>query len=548
MAKAQTLGPLPDVLPPGGMTQDALREELIGEFEFDPTEVGSMKWIDLINEVGHQRHTRQAYGIKSSRDSTPVQQEEDMFEDDEITQAVEQLDTDKIFIGLPGVKDYIFDGHMGASPSGAERWITCTASVGATRAFLETLTENQQRVLAKAGSAAQQGTTAHAAAEAEANLLLGRITEEEVEATLMELTIEPPTEGEAYDEEMAEFITEYTDLIRQYHQAGREVLIEQRVTAWVPLMTLDDEGEQDFYGIAGSGDCIALPSEDEPVLDVVDLKYGDNIWVEPEENPQVRIYALGALSELTDDDGNLPRIDQINYVIAQPRLGGIKTWSESVDDLLDWRDEVLTKALTEALGGVKAGAAFRPSKQACHWCPARGTCSALAEFTMEQAADLFEMIGDAEFEDGPGAFPETTSLSNERLGEIHAQVKGLVDLLADLKEETQRRLHRGERVPGFKLVSYTPARQWQEEAADHLDEETSIWKPASLMTPTQAIKALASEMEGDTIKEREAAAAEYLADWIDVPDKRPIVAPEGDRRKDWTGKPPEQMFEIEGGE
>jgi hypothetical protein len=425
---------------------------------------------------------------------------------------------------------------MGASPSGAERWISCTASVSATRGFLETLSPNQQAQFAKAGSAAQQGTTAHAAAEAVANLMLGRVSEEEVEQTLLELSIMPDTEGEAYDEEMAEFITEYTDLIKQYDAAGREVLIEHKIMAVIPLLTLDDEGEQDVYGIVGSLDAAALPSEDEPELDVVDLKYGDNIWVEPEENPQVRIYALGILGDLADPEtGELPRIDRINYVIAQPRLGGIKTWSESVDDLLDWRDEVLSQALTEALAGTKGGAAFRPSKQACHWCPARGTCSALAESVMDGAAELFDVITDAEFEGGPGAFPETETLSDDRLGELLEQVLSLTKIKDDLKEEAQRRLHRGRQIKGFKLVSYTPARKWVEGAEQELEDCDDLWV-RKLLTPTQALKVLGDEPD------------ESITEMIEVPDKRPIVAPEGDRRKDWTGKPPEQMFEDEGDE
>lgn len=464
-----------------------------------------------------------------------------------------------LFLGMPDTKDYVFDGHTGTGPSQAERWMHCTASLAAARAFLETLTPNQQIEFAKSGTAARQGTTAHTVGEAEALFMLGRITEDELNHILMEMTVLPESDGEAYDEEMAESITEYVDLLKQFHDAGREVLIEHKVGAVIPLMTVDADGDPEVYTITGSGDAAALPSEDEMVLDVVDLKYGDNIWVDPDENPQCRIYALGFLAELVDDGGNLPEgLDTINYHIVQPRLGGIKTWSESVEDLLAWRDEVLSPALTEALGGSKAGAAFRPSEQACQWCPARGTCAALAESRVEAAADLFDVIVDAEFTDGPGAFPETGALSDERLGELLAQVLGLDKIKADLKAEAQRRLHRGRKIAGFKLVSYTPAREWVEEASDAFDPDAgtwygdmtyeqakALWKEPDLVTPTQAIKVLAPTMPGDTIKAREAAAAEFLAKLIHAPDKRPIVAPADDRRKEWGGKPPEEMFDIE---
>jgi hypothetical protein len=503
---AQKLAPMPENPPPGGMKQDELRAELIEQFDFDPDDVAKMKWIDLINEVGHQRHTREVY-----------------------EQVAEEIVEDApLFLGMPDTKDYVFDGHLGAGPSGAERWMTCTASLAASRAFLETLTPNQQAEFAKSNIAARQGTTAHAAAEVEARFILGEVDEDEVDAILTELTIMPDTEGEAYDEEMAEYITEYLDLVKQYHDSGREVLIEHRVAAVVPLMTVDADGDPEVYEITGSGDCIALPSDEEPELDVVDLKYGENIDVDVDENPQIRIYALGALSELADPEtGQLPDIDQINYVIAQPRLGGMKTWSESVTDLLTWRDEVLSPALTEALHGKASGAAFRPSELACKWCPARGTCAALAESRMEAAAEMFDEIVAAEFE---GDEFDSGALDDERLGQIYNQILGLTKIAKDLKDEVNRRLHRGRQVPGFHLVSYTPPRQWKNEAEEELAELDQLWV-RKLVTPTQALKI----MEGD----------EDLTMLIDVPDKRPVAAPVTDRRRPWEGKPPEEMFDIE---
>lgn len=454
--------------------------------------------------------------------------------------------TTPLFIGNPTNKDYIFDGHAGAGPSASERWLTCTASLAASRAFLETLSPNQQVQFAKANLAARQGTTAHAVAEAECRFLLGLIDEAELEALILEQTIMPETEGEAYDEEMAEYVTEYTDLIKQYHDSGRPVLLEHRVSAVVPLMTVDANGDRELYEVNGSGDSIVLPSEEENVLTVVDLKYGEGVDVEVEDNSQEKIYALGALSELADPEtGELPDLDHIEYVIVQPRLGGIKVWTESVEDLLAWRDEVLSPALTEALGGTKAGAAFRPSETACQWCPARGTCAALAESRVEAAVELFDTVVEAEFEGGPGAFPETGELTDERLAALYTQITGLTQIASDLKDELQRRLHRGKQVPGYTLVNYQPSRYWAEGAAEELMEDESMWTEPKLMSPTQAVKTKALSMPGKTQKERAEAAEVELAALIVKPDPRPVVAKEGDRRKPWGGPPPEQMFDIE---
>lgn len=445
-----------------------------------------------------------------------------------------------IFLGIPGVKDYVFDGHAGAGPSGAERWMNCTMSLTASRRFLETLTPNQQREFARAGISARQGTTAHAVGEVEANFILGRVTAEEVQHTLVELAAMPEEEAEAYSPEMAEYVTEYTDIVKSYadERGSEHVLIESRVEAVIPLTGVH-EGE--FYAIAGSADLGVLPVVGKRVrkalrsLVVGDLKYGNGIDVDVDGNPQIRLYALGMLAELIDEDGNLPAgLEEIEYIIAQPRLGGVKTWSESVDDLLAWRDEELAPALTLALFGEDEGATYNPSELACQWCPARGGCAALAEQRIEQGAALFEAVQDAEFTDGPGALPDVGALSNERLGELLQQALGITKITGELKAEAQRRLHRAESVKGFQLVSYTPRRQWKDRAQEGLGELVGVWTEPVLMTPTQALAAVKGTEE-EKVVER----------WVHAPDKRPVIAPEGDRRKPWTGAAPEAMFKNE---
>jgi hypothetical protein len=580
--KKKSAGMYPNAHPtaPGGMSEKALVKELVEKHDYEQESVEALSWPEKIDLVIEERKAvetalkRHAAAVKESKKFAGVVIVPDTDEgmgllaedpdadilaelDELLEEPVEQVSADQVdvpadaplFIGMPHTKDYIFDGHMGASPSGAERWISCTASLAASRAFLETLTPNQQAAFAGAGTAARQGTTAHAAAEAEALVLIGQSTPEEAEATLVELAIMPDTDGEAYDDTMAEYISEYTDLIRTYVDDRGEdhVLIEQTVEAVVELMTVDEHGDPNIHTIRGSVDCGVLPTEEDPDLVAIDLKYGEGVDVDVDENPQVRIYALGLLEKVAEEHDGLPDwLTDVTYHIVQPRLGGIKTWTESIDDLLEWRDNVLGPALTEALGGQRSGAKFSPSEVACQWCPARGSCPALAEQRMEAAAELFDVIVEAEFADGPGAFPETESLSDERLGALYAQIKGLTDIVGDLKEEAQRRLYRGREIPGFQLVSYTPPRKWKDEAPDELNigygddgsrltvkQAELLWREPTLVTPTQAQKLLGDE------------GYALIEDLVERPDKRPVIAPVGDRRKAWEGKPPEQMFDIE---
>lgn len=480
---------------PGAMSQPALRDELAERTTFTKDYIDLLSWPELIKHVEEARMN-------------------DVH-----------LRGKPMFLGMPDTKDFLFDGHAGAGPSGAERWMNCTGALEMAREFLETLTPHQQREFAEGSEAARQGTTAHSVGEVKIRHMMGEVDDAELDATLLELAL-VPDEGEAYDDDMAEYVEEYVDLIGTFVQSGRRVEVEARLSAAVPLTLPWKPG--DVHVITGSGDTAVYPSEEEPELDIIDLKFGNGIDVGVEENPQIRIYGLGLLGELADDEGNLPNIERINYWIVQPRLGGIKQWSETIDELLTWRDEVLSPALSLALAGRKGGASLSPSETACTWCPARGSCSALIESRFTEAHELFDTIIDSEMEGE--TFPETGSLSDADLGRLYGQVLGLIDLKDDLKSEVTRRMHRGDKVPGFKMVSYSPPRQWTEQAAEELEDEDRLWA-RKLITPTQALKVVGD----DPIKTT-------LEGMITKPDKRPVIAPIGDRRKEWEGNPPEQMF------
>lgn len=435
----------------------------------------------------------------------------------------------KLLITNAKHNDYLFAGHAGAGPSSAHRWMGCTGSLELSKMFLETLTEEQQGQFALASTAARQGTTAHAAAEIRARGALGLATPEEVSTELMHLTYDKD-EDESYSDDMERHLQEYLDLIDAYRkERGNQcVRLETLASAIVPLSG-DYEGTH--YQIGGTADLLVEPDgKRSPELVIGDLKYGTEP-VEVEANPQLRIYALGYLSEggFLETTSRLPSgvPKKITYHIIQPRNGGISTWSEPVRSLLKWRDEVLSPALTAALFGADAGATFNPSLSNCQWCPAKGTCAALAGQRMEEAADLFDAIVEA-----PGDDVKAMSLSDAELGKLLQQALGLTTLADDLKEEVNRRLLRGTSVPGFKLVSYTPPRRWKPEAAEALAEVEDIWE-SKLITPAKAIKAFGDQ-------------AAMLDDLIDTPNKRPVTAPENDRRKEWVGADPETMFKIEG--
>ena len=71
------------------------------------------------------------------------------------------------------------------------------------------------------------------------------------------------------------------------------------------------------------------------------------ILVEAEENPQMKLYALGAL-EIYDA---LYDIKEVSMTIFQPRRENVSTWTISVETLKDWAENELTPRAQMAYNG-----------------------------------------------------------------------------------------------------------------------------------------------------------------------------------------------------
>ena len=158
--------------------------------------------------------------------------------------------------------------HALLSASSSHRWLACPPSAR--------LCENYE----DAGSEyAQQGTDAHSLCEHKLKLSLGMETKD-------------PTEGLAfYDEEMEECACGYAEYVLSLLEEARQsckdpvVLIEQR-------LDFSRYVEEGF----GTGDCVIIA---DGTLYIIDYKHGKGVEVSAEGNPQMMLYALGAL-ELFD--------------------------------------------------------------------------------------------------------------------------------------------------------------------------------------------------------------------------------------------------------
>lgn len=368
--------------------------------------------------------------------------------------------------------------HAILSASGAHRWLACTPSAKLELSFP-----------ASTSSYAEEGTLAHSVAELTARYFLGQIDE-----TTFENDLAVFAKDKYYTEEMRECAVAYAELIVKRLAEAKEtcpdpvVILETRLdfSKWVP-------------GGFGTGDCVIIA---EPVLDVIDFKYGKGHRVDAHDNPQMQLYGLGALNQF----GDLYDIDTIRMTIFQPRLSGIQDSDEkSAKDLMTWAQKYVKPRAKLA---DKGEGDFAPSEDVCRFCRAKNQCRARTE----QNLSLFDDS------------PDPLLITPEEAGEILQKASDIEVWLKDLRELVSSALTAGETVTGWKMVEGRSNRKFADEAkvvealkAAGYDE--AMLYERKLITLTQ--------MERDFGKK---AIAEVLKDLIVKPQGAPTLAPEKDKR------------------
>ena len=331
--------------------------------------------------------------------------------------------------------------HAKLSASGASRWLACPGSVRAEEGIVE-----------KSSKFSHEGTSAHELSE----LCLKNNRE-----AISYLHTTLPESGWVVDEEMCVYVQEYVDYVNS-HPGTR--MVEQRVdfSEWVPA------------GF-GTSDAIII---DGSLMKVIDLKYGKGIRVDADDNPQGKLYALGAIS----DFGFLYNIETIEIHIVQPRLDHISVWSTDVTTLLKWAEWVRDRA---SLCEMPDAPRVAGEKQ-CTFCRAKATCRELMDLT--ESALL------ADFSDATVAPKSPDKLSTRDLRFALENKKLIISWLEAIEDLAFERLQEGLDFPGYKLVVGRSTRAWSDEqtAERILTEELGdkAFAPKKLITAPAAEKAL----------------------------------------------------------
>ena len=375
--------------------------------------------------------------------------------------------------------------HAKLSPSGAHRWMACPGSVALEAAFPD-----------QSSAYAAEGTLAHTLASEHldgSGLHPSQRIGEVHEVDGFMFTV---------DAAMAAYVDDYCRLVQEYADGGL-LLVEQRV----PIEHVTGE-----TGATGTSDAIAVHTA-KRMLYVVDLKYGMGVRVDAGDNPQLMMYALGAMEQCEP----LGEFDQVCMVIHQPRLNHVSEHWIYFGDLWAFKRRAAEAAeLTR-----QPDAPLVPGEKQCRFCKAKATCPALrAEVTevVSGSATLDEFLT-----------PDMTTGDNY-LSVAMSKVGLVEDWCKAVRAEVERRLLAGQTVDGFKLVEGRRGnRKWSNDA-----EVEALFKSFrlrqdemydySLISPTKAEKLLK-----DTPKRWEKAEA-----LISRAEGKPSVAPATDKRSSLT--------------
>lgn len=373
--------------------------------------------------------------------------------------------------------------HALLSASGASRWINCPPSARLTEGMAD-----------KWSAYADEGTAAHEYAEIKLTRRLTKCNSADRER--LDKQAEALKTNRYYNAEMEACIQQYADLVEERFLEARSrsdsedatVLLEAKLdlTEWVP----DGFGTSDVTIISDG------------ILEVIDLKYGKGVPVSAINNSQLRLYALGALSEF----GWMYDIHTVRMTIIQPRLDSVSTDEISVEELNEWAESVVKPAASLAYAGegeYKAG-------DHCRWCLAKGNCRARADENLKAIAYEFQ---------------EPALLSNEEIGPILHIAGQLQSWVKDVQEYALEQALRGEKIPQWKLVEGKSKRVITDtkKAAALLTEagysEDKLYKPRELRAMTALEKAVGKKN-----------FAEILGDLITKQAGKPTLVAETDSR------------------
>lgn len=373
--------------------------------------------------------------------------------------------------------------HALLSPSSAHRWLNCPLAPRLEATLPE-----------KPSEYAREGTVAHSVCEITAKKKFKKVKAAEYNRVIKKLKTDA-----VWDDEMLHTAETYVEHLTEL---AMEFANEPYI-AFEVKVDISDYVPEAF----GRCDCVMFGGD---TLIITDYKHGKGVPVSPDENPQLMLYALGALKLYKPLFG--VALKKVAVYIDQPRIGAYDGWTCTVDELLAWGESVKPKAQMAFMGFGEYHAG-----DWCRFCRANGICKAQAEQQIGAFDDFSAAVGNP-----------TALLSPSEMGEVLKRGETLVSWYETVREKALESLLNGEKIPGYKVVEGRSTRCWtdQDKALDKLQE--SGVDRAVIYDSVPKTLAQLEKMLG-TVKFKE-----LVGEFVTKPQGKPTIAPESDSRQPFS--------------
>lgn len=385
--------------------------------------------------------------------------------------------------------------HALLSASSAHRWLVCTPS-----ARLEENYPDSKSVYA------EEGTLAHELAEIKLRskrdlVMKVKSTPEQTLARRAKVTaikVNP-----LYSVDMEEYTDMYVD-----HVIGAYKKVLKKDSAAVLLI----EEKLDFSRYVpdgfGTGDAIVVGNG---TLSGFDLKYGQGNAVYAFENPQMKLYGLGAIEALNF----LFEFDKVELHIVQPRKDNISAWETTVAYLEEWAETELLPAAQTA----HAGEGEKVTGDHCKYCKHKVHCTALADEAKQLFATQAEHLPNGEHKTGD----INKELHEEYLLEIFEMKSRVEDYMDAVAAHITQTAIEGKKWPGYKLVEGRSVRVLDSEQAERVLLDNGYTEEDIFEKKMLGITALEKKLGKKWF-------SELLDPVCTKPPGKPTLVPESDRR------------------
>lgn len=336
--------------------------------------------------------------------------------------------------------------HSKFSPSAADRWMACAASIKLSEGIAEEKNEYSD-----------QGTLAHSVCEAMFDH----------EHFMIDMPLELQMKLMAWESTHPGDVPEMYDCAQTYVDC---------VSSW--LKDTDRIGDVLWYGLEkgvpvfpekgcfGTGDCVIVGTK---AAVIIDYKHGRGKNVQADAL-QLRVYAAGVLRHLDD----LPEGYGVFSVVVQPRTDpSPKTHFYPAGQIHQFLGDIWNAIIATEQPNLEPKDGGH-----CFWCPAKRTkdlmkkCPTQMILPVNAAKENFEKyLADM------NAPVENLGVANPKRDEAMMKIISLMPLLESIRdsavEEFQYRMEQGEAIPGLQMVEKVGNRTFNKA------EDTEI---ASLLT------------------------------------------------------------------